>query len=330
MPSNKTNKTNNTNNLAYVGDEEEQTRKFIRNRNHAKKDNKLTKDKKSHKKEHQERVAKRVQKKLQERIAKGLEPEETIKYRVPEPKKTKPKAIIFKGHSKRKAQENWNDQWQDAELGETVDLEAAHDEVLSDDGDYFCACVMPGEIEEIELLQYQSTLQELQELQEAITLHTGPLSVNEWIQVEWIKGRLEEKITSYENKQRLKVLKANSIMTLTEYEEKKARLNKVWIGYKAHRIPRHLFDGTVQYDKNVLELEICKLQPVVDLKLSAALKAKIHKWEDYLEQYYAQQEAEMAEYFAQKEAEIEEYRLIQMTEISEQFQNFLSRLQRSQ
>jgi hypothetical protein len=320
MPSNK---INNMNNLAYVGDEEQDPRKFIRNRNYAKKDNKLTKDSKSHKKEHRERAAKRFQKR-----ARKLE--EPSKFRISEPKKPKSKAVVFKGQPKRKAQENWNDQWQDAELGETVDLEAAHNEVLSDEGDYFCAFVMPGEIEEIELLQYQSATRELQELEEAITFHTGPLSVNEWIQVEWLKGRLEEKITSYENKQRLKVLKTGLIMTVSEYEAKKAGLNQVWTAYKAHRIPRHIFDGTVQYEENVLKLKLCELAPVMDIKLSAALRAKIQKWEDYLEKYYAQQEAEMAEYFAQKEAEIEEYRLIQMTEISEQFQNFMSRLQRSQ
>jgi hypothetical protein len=119
-------------------------------------------------------------------------------------------------------------------------------------------------------------------------------------------------------------------MTVSEYEAKKAELNQVWTAYKAHRIPRHIFDGTVQYDENVLKLKLCELAPVMDINLSTALRAKIQKWEDYLEQYYAQQEVEMAKYFAQKEAEIEEYRLIQMTECSEQFQNFVSRLQRSQ
>jgi hypothetical protein len=313
MLSNKmlSNKKINNNNLAYVGDEEEQTRKFIRNRNYSKKDNKLSKDSKSHKKQHREHVTKRFQKRSQAT-------EEPSKFRIPEPKKPKAKAVV-KGQPKRKAQENWNDQWQDTELGETVDLEAAHVEVLSDEGDYFCAFVMPGVIEEIELQQYDSALQELQELEEAITFHTGPLSVNEWLQVQRLQENLKGKITSYENKQRLKALKANSIMTLTEYEEKKVELNRAWATYKAHRIPRHLFDGARQYDETVLNLKICELQPVVDTKLSRALRAKIREWEDYLEQYYAQQEAEMAEYFAEQE-------ILFMLENSIQFQNFVSRL----
>jgi hypothetical protein len=318
MPSNKMlsnkNKINN-NNLAYVGDEEQQTRKFIRNRNYSKKDNKLTKDNKSHKKQHREHVTKRFQKRIQET-------EESTKFRIPEPKKPKAKAVV-KGQPKRKAHENWNDQWQDAELGETVDLETARVEVLSDEGDYFCAFVMPGVIEEIELQQYESALQELQELEEAITFHTGPLSVNEWIQVQQLQESLKEKITSYENKQRLKALKANSTMTLTEYEEKKAELNKAWVTYKAHRIPRDLFDGARQYDENVLKLEICELQPVLDTKLSMSLRAKIREWENYFDQYYAQQEAEMREYFAEQE-------LLLMIENSERFQNFVARLQTSQ
>jgi hypothetical protein len=310
MPS--TINNNNVNNLAYVGDEEPQTRKFIRNRNYSKKDNKLTKDNKSHKKEHREHASKRFQKRAQA-------PEESSKFRIPEPKKTKTTTVVFKGQPKRKAQENWNNQWKDTELGETVDLEEAHEEVLRDEDDYFCAFQMPEEIEEIELIQHQRALKKLQELEDAITFHTGPLSANEWTQVQQLQWNLKEKITSYENKQRLKELKADLTMTLTEYEAKKAELNKAWATYKAHRIPRRLFDGARQYDENVLKLEICELQPVVDTKLSTALRAKIREWEDYFDQYYAQQEAEMAEYFAEQE-------ILFMLENSAQFQNFVSRL----
>jgi hypothetical protein len=318
MPSNKMlsnkNKINN-NNLAYVGDEEKQTRKFIRNRNYAKKDNKLTKDNKSHKKEHREHMTKRFQKRIQET-------EESTKFRIPEPKKPKAKAVV-KGQPKRKAQENWNDQWEDTELGKTVDLEEARKEVDRDEDNYFRAFEMPGEIEEFELQQYQSAKKELQEQKETILSYSRPLSV---IEVKWVLKvyeDLQEKITSYENKQRLKELKAASTMTLMEYEDKKAELNKAWVTYKAHRIPRHLFDGARQYDENVLKLEICELQPVLDTKLSMSLRAKIREWENYFDQYYAQQEAEMREYFAEQE-------LLQMIENSERFQNFVARLQTSQ
>ena len=311
MPSN-----NNVNNLAYVGDEEQQTRKFIRSRNHPKKDNKLTKDNKSHKKEHREHASKRFQKRAQK-------PEEPSKFRIPEPKKPKTTTVVFKGQPKSKAHENWNNQWEDTVLGETVDLEEARKEVLRDEDDYFCAFQMPEEIEEIELIQHQRALQKLQELEQAITFHTGPLSSNEWAKVACMQEDLQDKITSYENKQRLKELKADSTMTLTEYEAKKAELNKAWATYKAHRIPRRLFDGARQYDENVLKLEICELQPVVDTRLSWALREKIREWETYFDQYYAQQEAEMREYFAEQE-------LLCMIENSERFQNFVSRLLISQ
>ena len=117
-------------------------------------------------------------------------------------------------------------------------------------------------------------------------------------------------------------------MTVSEYEEQKRELNRIWIVYKAHRIPRHLFDGSRAYEENKLRLEICELEPVLNEKLWRELKTKIQEWEEYFDQYYAQQNAEMEEYFAQKEAEIEEYQLLQMIENSESLQNFVSRLQK--
>jgi hypothetical protein len=319
MPSNKFNNNNKINNLAYVGDEEPQPVKFIRNRNHAKKDNKLTKDSKSHKKIHQERASKRfqvrlqsrLQKDIQERIAKGLEPEETIQYRIPESKKPKANAAAaIKGQPKRKAQENWNDQWEDTELGETVDLKEARKEVYRDECDYFCAIEMPKKIEDIEHRQYQRAKKELHKIISYVDHYTP----NE---MTW---DLQETITRYENKQRLKELKSGLIMTLPEYEKEKATLNKVWTAYKDYRIPRHLFDGTIQCDENKIKLEICELEPVIDKKLRADLRAKIQEWENYLDH-----QVEMEVESARKEQE--EQDLIQMIENSSDcLQTFVGRL----
>lgn len=308
MPSNKIN--NLANNLAYVGDEDRPTRKFIRNRNYAKKDDKLTKDKKSHKKEHREHVSRR----FQARIAKGVpKPEQ---FRIPEPKKPKAKAVI-KGQPKRKAYENWKDQWEDTVMGQTFDLEESYDEVKRDEDNCYRALEMPKEIEEFELLQYKDAQEELDQIMGSAALY--------YQRKGW---EIQDKITSYENKQRLKELKAGLTMTVSEYEEQKRELNRIWIVYKAHRIPRHLFDGSRAYEENKLRLEICELEPVLNEKLWRELKTKIQEWEEYFDQYYAKQNAEMEEYFAQKEAEIEEYQLLQMIENSESLQNFVSRLQK--
>lgn len=323
MPSNKINNDINVNNVAYVGDEDQQTRRFIRNRNYSKKDDKLSKDAKSHKKEHQKHVTKRIQERIAikqktKELEKLKEKEEPIVYRVPQPKKRKTTDLVVKGQPKRKAQENWNDQWEDTELGETLDLEEARDAINRDEDDYFCAVEMPKEIADIELQRYQRALSELDKINE----YFGDLAPTE---MTW---KLQEKITSYENKQRLKELKAGLTMTLAEYEKEKVQLNKVWTAYKKQRIPRHLFDGTRQYNENKLLLEMCELAPVINTKLRAVLTAKIQDWENYLDQYYAQQEAEMDEYFAQQEAETEKQELLQMIENSQRLQVFVSNLQK--
>ena len=304
------NTNNKINNLAYVGDEDTETepRKFIRNRNYPKKDIRLSKDAKSHKQVHQKRVAMRVQERIAKHKAEKLEAVkrelkdevegDTIVYRVPEPKKLKVSPAL-KRQPKHKAQENWNDQWEDTELAETIDLEEAHKEIDREQDEYFCAFQMPGEIEEIELLQYQDALSELQKIIDCF-------GANAPIEMTW---KLQEKIIGYENKQRLKELKKDITVTVAEYEAQKRELNRIWITYKAHRIPRHMFEGEFQYKENKKRLEICQLEPVINEKLWRDLKAKTQQWEDYFDQYYAQQQADMDVYFAELNAETELYRL---------------------
>ena len=239
-------------------------------------------------------------------------------YRIPQPKKPRTTAVVFKGQPKRKAQENWNDQLEDTELGETLDLEEARKEIYRDYWEDFFAFEMHREIEDEQREEYEEAQFEIDKM----IAYFGPNVTDEMI--------CEPKaiVTSYENSQRLKELKAGLTMTLTEYEAKKTMLNKVWIVYKAQRIPRHLFDGARQCEENVLKLEMCELEPVINKKLRNELNAKIQEWEDYLDQYYTQQEAEMDEYFAQQKAEREEQELLQMIENSEQLQVFVSNLRK--
>lgn len=327
MPANKINNDIN-NNIAYVGEEKDQTRRFIRNRNYSKKDNKLSKDNKSHKKEHHKRVTKRIQDRIaikqkekereKELVEEEEEKEEPTVYRIPQPKKPRTTAVVFKGQPKHKAQENWNDQWEDTELGETFDLEEARKEIYRDYWEDFFAFEMPREIEDEQRQEYEEAQFEIDKM----IAYFGPNVTDEMI--------CEPKaiVTRYENQLRLKELSSGLTMTLTEYEKEKAMLKEVWIAYKAQCIPRHLFDGTIQCEENVLKLEMCELEPVINKKLRNELKTKIQEWEDYLDHYYTQQKAEMDEYFAQQEAEFEEQELLQMIENSEQLQVFVSNLQK--
>ena len=269
----------------------------------------------------QERIAikqKEKERELKKNKVEEKEKEEPIVYRIPQPKKPRTTAVVFKGQPKRKAQENWNDQLEDTELGETLDLEEARKEIYRDYWEDFFAFEMHREIEDEQREEYEEAQFEIDKM----IAYFGPNVTDEMI--------CEPKaiVTSYENSQRLKELKAGLTMTLTEYEAKKTMLNKVWIVYKAQRIPRHLFDGARQCEENVLKLEMCELEPVINKKLRNELNAKIQEWEDYLDQYYTQQEAEMDEYFAQQKAEREEQELLQMIENSEQLQVFVSNLRK--
>lgn len=296
-------------------DMETEPRKFIRNRNYPKKDMKISKDAKSHKKDHQKRVDKRVQARIKAaklELAKleVEEKEEPIVYRIPEPKKIKVNSVV-KRQPKRKAQENWNDQLDDVELGQTIDIKEKRDEAIRDDMDYYWSIEHPKELEDAHMQEYEEAKFEIDKM----IAYFGSRVTDEMIRDPM------KIVTRYEKRQYLNELKEGLTITLTEYEAKKATLNKIWTTYKEYQIPRHVFDDICKYEENKLKLEMCELEPIVDKKLRNKLKAKIHEWEDYIHQ------EQMDAYSALEE--VDDQMLIQIIENSERLQNFVSNLQKN-
>jgi hypothetical protein len=101
---------------------------------------------------------------------------------------------------------------------------------------------------------------------------------------------LHQIVTAYENKQRLNKLKANSTLTLSEYERNRDINKKIKDEYKQRHIPVYIFDLTLQYEENKRQLEICELEPIVDKRRLAALKSEIRIFEVSLERYFEQEE----------------------------------------
>ena len=158
------------NNLAIYREEEEvHPRKFIKSNKHSKKENRLTKDTKSHKAEHKKHVAKRIQERVvihkvyQLKTDKNEnEDNKTLHFRVPETKMPKAVSSQKKRQPKINVRENLLDRLEDIEFAEQDDLWATTYEELQND--YNWAVELPKKIKlaqikaaerEITLVEYE-------------------------------------------------------------------------------------------------------------------------------------------------------------------------------
>ena len=287
------NNNNNNNNFAICREEEIKPRKFIKSSKFSKKEDRLSKDKKSHKSEHQKRVAKRIQERVNIHKVYQLktdkyedvnednnedEKKNTQKFRMPESKKAKVDNSL-KRQPKINVRENLLDRWEDVEFAEQDDLWSTYDEIFKDQCEYYWVLDLPEEID-YHRKQYEKAKMDLQ-------LEFYDIST---------KFQLEAIVTRYENNLRLKELKAQrGPLTLEEYEKKRARLNAMWIEFKRYGVPRYIFDGAMEYEENQKRLEICELEPIPKKMLARQLKANLQEYEEILQQYFMEREGASVE-----------------------------------
>jgi len=275
------------NNLAICREEEVYPRKFIKSSKYSKKENRLSKDTKSHKAEHKKRVIKRIQQRdvvhkvYQLKTDKNDDDNEnkTSNFRVPEAKKTKA-VSSQKRQPKINVRENLHDRWEDVEFAEHDDLCSTYNEIFKDHCEYYWVINLPEEIDYYDHKQYEKAKLDLQ-------LKFYSIST---------KFQLEAIVSRYENNLRLKQLKAQKgPLTLEEYEKKRARINELWDEFKRYGVPRYIFDGAMKYEENQKRLEICELEPIPNKMLARQLKANLQEYEEILQQYFIEREAASVE-----------------------------------